>query len=461
MNAGYIRQSKGRDSDLSPELQKRKIEELYKINEWYMDIDYSGKTISRPEFQRLLKDCKSGKIKEVIVYKISRFGRSISDFFNILQKFSEWKVELRSATEPFDTSNSTGKLIMGITALFAEYENEVRSSFIRDAQITKVMNGRYPGGVVPYGYEMINKNLIINKEEAEVVKKIFYDYLSGRSMRSIAIELYNKNVPNRSKGYWWATTIRQILINPIYTGYLCYNKRSNRKVGDKNILVKNEKANWIMVKGIHEPIIDKVTFDNVQKIVKGFHIEGKRSGKFLLIGLIKCGYCGLNMRPHYSTHGKKYIICPKRREFNSCKLGYIQAEAIENAVIEIVRNEYRALKPEFEKKIVVNKEKELEKLNKEVVNLVRLFGKELIDEKIIEERIEEINKRKQEIMNISNGVENKRIREQLINGFNIWDKIDFEGKKLLLRTCIRDILIYGKNEIEVNLLSSDIQHGKA
>jgi len=118
----------------------------------FKDKGYSGKNTDRPEFQRLLDEIRKGKVRRVIVYKLDRISRSLSDFVNILQEFKEHKVEFVSSQESFDTSSPYGEMIVKLLMVFAEFERTSIINRVTKAYAHRSEMGFYMGGRVPYGY---------------------------------------------------------------------------------------------------------------------------------------------------------------------------------------------------------------------------------------------------------------------------------------------------------------------
>ena len=143
------------------------------IPEYYDDGGYSGGTLKRPALQRLLSDVQDGKVDMIVVYKIDRLTRSLLDFSQLIKTLDAHECSFVSVTQNFNTCDSMGKLTLNILLSFAQFEREVSAERIRDKIAATKKKGMWTGGSVPLGYDVENKKLVVNPEEAKVVQYIF------------------------------------------------------------------------------------------------------------------------------------------------------------------------------------------------------------------------------------------------------------------------------------------------
>src|ERR1022692_3472564 len=156
------------------------------LPEMYDDGGFSGGTIERPAFQRLLVDVGEGKIDVVVVYKVDRLTRSLSDFAKIVEIFDKRNVSFVSVTQHFNTTTSMGRLTLNILLSFAQFEREVTGERIRDKIAASKKKGMWMGGFVPLGYDLEGRKLVPNPNEAERVAKIFTLYVELGCVRKLA-----------------------------------------------------------------------------------------------------------------------------------------------------------------------------------------------------------------------------------------------------------------------------------
>lgn len=147
----------------------------------YDDGGFSGGNLKRPALKRLMADVEKGKVDMIVVYKIDRLTRSLLDFAQLVQTLEKNDCSFVSVTQHFNTCDSMGKLTLNILLSFAQFERELGAERVRDKIAASKKKGMWTGGPAPLGYDIKEKKLIINPEEAEVVKFIFDDYLKTKS----------------------------------------------------------------------------------------------------------------------------------------------------------------------------------------------------------------------------------------------------------------------------------------
>ena len=355
---GYIRVSTAEQKEEGYSLlgQRKNIElfaekQGYELIDVYADEGISGKNIiKRPGVQSMLEDAKSGKFDVLIIWKLTRLGRSMKDVMNIAEILYSNNVELHSISESFDITTSTGKMMLGLLANFAEFERSQISENVKMAMKSLVKNNkRFPGGRM-LGYrsdrdENGMKILTIEPKEAQVVQMIFSKYLEGNGYRAIA-NVMNKMGYKTVKGNTFSTiAIKDILMNPTYTGMLRYNRYEDWESKRR----KGYNPNYILVEGTHEAIIDKETFGKVEERVK---MESKQpqwthGGENILTGLLRCPECGGAMAASNTTNKLKdgtkkrirYYSCANFRNKGAtvCHANSIRADIAEAFVLDRLR----------------------------------------------------------------------------------------------------------------------------
>lgn len=188
----------------------------------------------RPEGNRLLKDAAARKFEAIAVYRLDRLGRSVLVIHTALATFEQFGIQFISMTEPYDTTTEVGRILVGLLALFAEWERGTIRQRCYDGKLRAASNGTWIGGRSPFGYRVTDKRLVINEETAPVVRDIFLLYVEeGWGMQKIAYKWTAAGLPSPShirgeergnSGRWWASTIRDILTNPLYKGVQTWGK---------------------------------------------------------------------------------------------------------------------------------------------------------------------------------------------------------------------------------------------
>ena len=215
--------------------------------------------MERPALQRLLQDIRDRKVDVVVVYKIDRLTRSLTDFSRIVEVFDQAGVSFVSVTQQFNTTTSMGRLTLNVLLSFAQFEREVTAERIRDKIAASKKKGMWMGGVVPVGYRAQNRKLIVHPEEAKTVRWLFERYLDLKSVRALVDEAashgHSGRTTVRKDGSSAATTrpfgrgnLYHLLSNPIYVGSIRHHER--------------------IYDGEHKAIIDRKLFDDVQQLLK-------------------------------------------------------------------------------------------------------------------------------------------------------------------------------------------------
>jgi site-specific DNA recombinase len=165
----------------------------------YDDGVWSGAILERPALQHLLADIRASKVDVVLVYKIDRLTRSLLDFSKIVEVFDAHGVSFVSVTQAFNTSSSMGRLTLNVLLSFAQFEREVTGERIRDKIAASKRKGMWMGGLVPLGYDVKDRMLVINKDEAESVRLIFRRYLELGSVYKLKSELDAKRITSKRR----------------------------------------------------------------------------------------------------------------------------------------------------------------------------------------------------------------------------------------------------------------------
>ena len=246
MNTGiYVRVSTDEQVDgFSINAQLEKLCKYAEACEWnivdiYIDEGISGKNIcDRKELNRLLDDICNYKINNVLVYKLDRITRSVKDLIYLIELFDKYNCTFNSMTERIDTSNAVGRMFIKIIGIFAEFERENLAERVSMGYEQKTREGNYTNCNGVYGYDYIKGyGLVINKEESNIVKRIYFMFLDGESMLGIARKLEREFIKTKRGGRWSASTIKSILTNPLYIGNVRYGLHKNNSfvVNGKNI----------------------------------------------------------------------------------------------------------------------------------------------------------------------------------------------------------------------------------
>lgn len=461
---------------------------LHKIEnvKWYLDDGVSG-TIpieNRPHGLELINDAEKGLLKTLYIYNTKRIGRSTRVTLNALYELERLGVAVKSMTEPFNTDapTPTGRYFITNLAAIAELDRDNMQQQLHDGKDRAARQGRWVGGVHPFGYVVRDNYLAVYDPEAKIVQTIYALYLEEEySSYDIAKYLNALNVPpcgiapgkKRKNGSltWTGARVRQIIKNPVYKGISIHREES--VIGREQIIREVP------------TIIDEATWERAQEKLVENQIEASRNRKYnyLLTGIMKCGLCGLALsgsttvgkrayrrgyyrcRGHHTdyelTHGHK---CPSR---------FVEQQEIEAEVWgmceRFIRNPKDALKDivtggSVSVRDIGNEiataEKSLKEKETEKKRILVLYRKELIEFVDVQEQLEQIKKEKTTLEKCLEGlkVEQKeeQNREQRRNKtLNVLEELreaienaDFETKRKIVKTLIKKITVY-PDEIKI------------
>lgn len=448
--------------------QTDKLKKYCDIKDWenpiiYTDGGYSGSSLNRPGIERLVHDVKKHKIDTVIVYKLDRLSRSQKDtLFLIEDVFNANDCNFISLNENFDTSTAFGKAMIGILSVFAQLEREQITQRMQMGRVGRAKAGYFNGSVVPFGYNYKDGLLVVNEGEASVVNRIFQLYLDGNGILKIANILNDEGHPYRDN-LWNLNIIRNILKRRTYVGEVSFKKQ------------------WYP--GLQEPIIDKETFDEVQKQYDRRSIEGMEKSnntrpfraKYMLSGLIRCGKCGSSLEIQVTkrangTIRNYYYICRKKSKTflkmkglplsDQCDLPNIKKDDVESRVLSaIVRLSWdkKRLDNLLNKRGVIREdpsplEKTIRENNKKISKLMDLYSIDSISMDNLNSKISKYNieneRLKKRIENIEKEQTNKstaKIKYLFSKAENIIKNGSYQDKMKLVHQLVKEVDVNPSN----------------
>ena len=291
----------------------------------YLDPGYSGGNMDRPGLKRLLADIEAGRVDIVVVYKIDRLTRSLADFARLIEVFERRRVSFVSVTQQFNTTTSMGRLMLNILLSFAQFEREVTGERIRDKIAASKAKGMWMGGVVPLGYRVEARRLLVEPAEAETVRRIFRRFVECRSTTVVVGWLSEQGITSRRGAPFSKQALWKLLNNRIYRGEIVHRGQAYR--------------------GEHEAIIDAALWGAVQAVFAVNDDErrratrGRRSPSFLLAGLVATDQ-GERMQPSFTKKGRgqyyRYYVPQSVQAFGAKRchpIGRLAAEPLEELVL--------------------------------------------------------------------------------------------------------------------------------
>lgn len=304
----------------------------------YDDPAFSGGNMERPALRRLMADIEKGKIDVVVVYKIDRLTRSLTDFSKMIEVFERHGVSFVSVTQQFNTTNSMGRLMLNILLSFAQFEREVTGERIRDKITASKKKGLWMGGIPPLGYDVKDRCLVVNPAEAKLIRHIFKRFTEVGSTTLMVKELRLEGVTSKS---WTTQDGRFRPGKPIDKGMIYKLLHNRTYLGELR-----HKDKWY--RGKHEAIIDQALWDDVHSILatnsrtRGNMTRAKVP--FLLKGIV-FGKDGRALTTSSSVKKKSgrryryYLSTRDTKEFAGASgLPRIPAAELEAAVVNQIRS---------------------------------------------------------------------------------------------------------------------------
>ena len=365
----YIRLSKEDESEgpsQSVQNQESLLREFVQqhrliVYDTYIDDGWSGTSFDRPAFQRMITDIEEKKVNMVITKDLSRLGRDYILTGHYMERyFPEHRVRYISLLDGIDTGvDSTANDITPFRAIMNDMYAKDISKKIKSVKRDKQRKGQFIGGKPVYGYKMhpTEKNkIVIDEEVAPIVRRIFALALSGMSCRNIASLLNQEGVPTPATyaglpvarpgpytGLWSSERISDMLQNETYIGNMVQGRSVKISYKSKKCL-KQDPANWVVVEGTHDPLVDRETFQKVRMLVNSRRHTRSRTYDFLLKGLIFCHECGYPMavinRKNARGEDVLYFVCRTYQRFTKagvCSCHSIKEKTVTDAVIAKVR----------------------------------------------------------------------------------------------------------------------------
>ena len=351
----------------------------------YEDEGFSGGNLNRPDFKKMMAAAKERKFKAIIVYRLDRISRNISDFSSLIEELARLDIAFVSIKEQFDTGSPMGRAMMYIASVFSQLERETIAERIRDNMHELAKTGRWLGGTTPTGFESEGEEKVtvdgkkkktfklkLIQQEAEIVRMIYDLFSETNSLTVTEAELMKRRIVTRNGNYFTRFSIKAILQNPVYMvadqeaydyltekeadlfsdraefdgkhGIMAYNRTDQEKGKTTQYNPVNE---WIVAVGKHPGLIPGKTWVRVQEALeqnKSKAFRRPKSNEALLTGLLYCR-CGNRMYPKLSKRRTAdgdviftYVCKLKERSQRSlCNNRNANGNTMDMAVVEQVK----------------------------------------------------------------------------------------------------------------------------
>lgn len=346
--AAYVRvSSDSEDQENSFAAQVRAYTELiaskpeWELADIYADEGITGTRVNkREDFLRLMRDCRKGRIDRVITKSISRFARNSIDCLKAVRELRSLGVGVYFEKENINTAALSDELMLTFFASCAQQESVSISGNMRLGCRMRMKQGTYVTPSAPYGYALVDNQLKIEPEQAEIVRRIFDWYLSGKGMNEIAAELETMGIPRKNgKSGWNHTSVSYILHNERYAGDKLFQKTfATETLPFRQIKNHGEKDRYY-IRDAHSPIVDRERFEQTQHLIaerKNQFIRPVSGSVYPLTKKIRCGSCGSVFRRKV-TKGIVYWVCDRHdhKGAASCSNPQIPEEGIYGAFLRL------------------------------------------------------------------------------------------------------------------------------
>lgn len=460
---GYIRQSKERKdrNSISPETQLEKIKQFSKLQdselvETFQDIDISGFRVhysKRTGLMDMLQFIKDNNISKLYVYALSRLSRRIKDFIEITDILEEYGVSVVSVTEMIDMSTPQGRLFRNILISFNEYYSDSLSTTILDNHKKNVQLKKWNGGNAPYGYNWDKTRFIPNNNHTHLIY-IKEKAIEGWGVKKISNSLNQRKIQGPNGGKWYSQTVKYILSNPFYRGYLHYDGEVYESDLAVTFITDDD---WDIINA------------NLSRY-EGIGPRGKVS-PHLLTGILYCGECGERFEIRYngSTKARRYICSGRQHnQGGKCTSNLIDSDSLETRIIEhlqiitestyfddIISHYTNMSKPNENTLKTEIKRLEVE-LSKIVQAQTELYDDTFVNRLISKDRFYEMDKHfnkqreqlESEIKGLYKNIEVNDTsfvfdyKEELSNFIAVFDKLTSDEKRIAIHSLIENITVY-------------------
>lgn len=485
----YARQSVDKKDSISIEAQidycKRECGPAAADFIIYKDKGFSGKNTSRPSYKKMVEDIRNGKLERIVVYRLDRLSRSITDFGQLWETMNEYHVSFTSVNEKFDTDTPMGRAMVYIIMVFAQLERETVSERVKDNYYERMQYGSWLGGPAPYGFKLgkivdedgRKKPTLIPDEKMEIVKRIFEEYSQdGMTLGNIAKELSQEGIPAPKRETWDTVSLSRILHSPLYVKadidiYSYYKRMGITKIANEieqfdgshaaQIVGKRDAATRKYVE-FREHTLGLMNFSGTipsglwlecqEKLSHNRQLKNTGKGKYTwLTGLLKCASCGYAVTVKKGRDDSTYLACSGRYNAHVCEVKGFHVtvseieDVVEGELIKIL-DEQSADEVEVVDASYAGKKVELIKIDERIERLISCIAdSEDITVTYLNQQILKLDQEKRQILE-----EMEKMRKNISGNYSKIDfgLLDMKEKHLTAATFIEKVLV-GEDGIEI------------
>ncbi|MBU5637991.1 recombinase family protein [Geomonas sp. Red69] len=430
----------------------------WNIAETYDLSGVSGKSVlEHPEAQRMLADIKAGRIKGLVFSKLARLARNTKDLLEISDIFQKYDASLVSIEESIDTSTPAGRLLYTVIGALAQWEREEISARVAASVPIRAQRGLPTGGIGPFGYHWLDKSLVPNPAEAPTVRRAFQLFLETKKVLTTANMLNNEGLRAR-KSAWGTTTLKRLLVDPVYRG----ERRANytkSKGGGRSWVIKDEK-DWVFTEV--EPLVTPEVWGAAQAVFR------ERAGKvskgipketsYMFGGLLRC-HCGTKMYvlPYKGMKTPRYICRTCRNKINEDAILAQLLEAIKTIVVSPEQVLFSKAADEEKisqrKDLLQSHKRDLLSIRRKIDLTFDLLHDGTLSKGVFTERYQQLNDRKEQIeadisrIEVENAIAQETINnrgfilQQAENLMKMWDIFTTEEKAEIVREIVETVVV--------------------
>lgn len=307
------------------------VDKKFELVDKYVDEGKSAKNMKRSELQRLMRDIHLKRFDIIVFWRLNRLTRNLKDKIHLFELCEKHGIQLKSMTEEIDTTTASGRMVTNLLVSVAQGEREQIGENVFGTMYEMAVKGKRQGAVAPYGYDLEDGKLIINVQEAEVVRRIYELYQAPMSTRAISKLFNSEGLRKRGGAYWSDFMVHYILSNPTYCGKLRWNyRKASGKRTHREIIVDNT----------HEGIVSVELFDRIEKMRNKRAIKREKvSSDFHFTGVLRCGRCGYGMigltqRDNKTGNSRRFYRCLGRANYGVCNMPIVQERIIVDMFLE-------------------------------------------------------------------------------------------------------------------------------
>lgn len=435
----------------------------------YADEAISGTTADkRDDFQRLLADCRAGKIDCILVKSISRFARNTIDCLQAVRELKQLGVAVEFEKEGIDTGNMGSEMLLSILGSAAQEESLSISKNLKWSYRRRMKSGDFITCSAPIGYSLENGTLVPDPQEVPIVEYIFNSYLAGESLEEITSEL-NANEPKPEKknsNRWHVSMVRYALSNEKYIGDSLVQKHFTPDELPLKKIRNNGQLPKYYIQNSHPAIISKELFEAVQKLLKQKNDQHAPKGKIQpapLSGVMQCGLCKSSFHKHKSNGENRWLCAQHRKSKALCPMAILHEKEVymvflsvynklldNQDILKTMLNQLQELhgKALYTRPDAAGLHEKISELVKQNHSLARLQAKGCMDSGLFIERSNRNNKQIEELRrelrqlrepdNISNAIENTKLLLDLLE--RAQPMLEFEPS--VFKSMVRKITVY-------------------